>query len=107
MKSRTDNDIKNKWYSMQRTQKIRKRKAAEHGVNKRTLKKRMNERQEIVDLISLSKALDAQDENQANTANDAHDFDDLQPYPPHHQAQLDSQDIWHLVGLIATETSEV
>ena len=112
MKGRADNDIKNKWYSMQRTKKMRKRKVTEKRVGERALKVWSKERQEIIDIISWSKAsqppLDrTQDENQAIAANDAHIYDDLQPYPPLYQGPFDTDDMSEFLDLIATETSEV
>ncbi|CAJ1940290.1 unnamed protein product [Cylindrotheca closterium] len=112
MKSRTDNDIKNKWYSMQRTEKSKKRKVAETMAIKRSLKTRSKERQEIIDLITVSKAnrppVDrAQDENQAIAANDTHVYDDLQPYSALYQGSFDTEDVSELLGLIATDSSEV
>ena len=103
--TRTDNDIKNKWYSMQRANKLRKRKAASQRAIKRSLKTRADER-----LVAASKPADqpvvAQDENQPNTRNEPHDFDDFQPYPLYHEGEPPRENVWDAL-LAPAETTKV
>lgn len=76
------------------------------------MKSRLNERQEILDLISSSKTGQpplgcAQDENQAIAANETQFDDDLQPFPTLHQDTFEVEDVTEFLDIIAAATSEV